>query len=316
MTGKTGTGGREISDFFITFVPNFHRMKCFLAYLFIFFYILLALALFPASQTYVPYPQLIYPATALLFILLIALSVRLIGWQNRVVGILTTGVFIGMFFPSSDTFFRLDWNALYELASQCIVPFFIGQYNRIRSAPFTRSYMLMLLMGIFCSYTHDGITIPLCAGFVWMAILNHDKFFRTACWPMVIGFVIGTGISIWQANNEQSEDISTILHTISTHTAQAIGVLWDTKIFLLAVGLTVYLGMHKWGRQILSGNFKEHPLLAHCAIFSLCTMPFAPLGLDNAVKGVCFFCMFWTLILGKSLINKYITIEPSAHRPT
>lgn len=133
-------------------------MKRFLTYLLIFFYTLLALALFPATHTHIPYPQLIYPATSLLFVLLVALSAKLIGWHDRPVGILTTAIFIGLFFPSSDTFFQLDWNALRELGSQCIVPFFIGQYNRIRSAPFSRSYILMLLMGVFCSYTHDGIT--------------------------------------------------------------------------------------------------------------------------------------------------------------
>lgn len=289
-------------------------MKRFLTYLLIFFYTLLALALFPATHTHIPYPQLIYPATSLLFVLLVALSAKLIGWHDRPVGILTTAIFIGLFFPSSDTFFQLDWNALRELGSQCIVPFFIGQYNRIRSAPFSRSYILMLLMGVFCSYTHDGITIPLCAGFVWMAILNHDKFFRTACWPMVIGFVIGTSISIWQANNGQQENSAGYLNTLSAHTTESIGLLWDTKIFLFAMGLAAYLSMRRWGRQILLHNLKEHPLLTHCTIFSLSTMPFAPLGLDNAVKGVCFFCMFWTLIQGKSLINKYMPFERDQQR--
>lgn len=288
-------------------------MKHFLTYLFIFAYTLLTLALFPATHSYVQFPQLIYPATALLFVLLVALSARLIGWHDRPIGILITAVFVGLFFPSSDTFFQLDWNALRELGSQCIVPFFIGQYNRIRYAPFTRSYMIMLLMGIFCSYTHDGITIPLCAGFIWMAILNHDSFFRTACWPMVIGFIIGTSISIWQANNGEAEQITDYFSTLSAHTTQSIGLLWDTKIFLLSIGLTAYLSMRRWGRQVMLQNLKSHPLLAHCAVFSLCSMPFAPLGLDNAVKGVCFFCMFWTLILGKSLINKYMPFKTETH---
>lgn len=292
-----------------TFARNNREMKRFLAYLFIFTYTLLALVIFPKVQSYVAYPQLIYPATALLFVLLIVLSVRLIGWQDKAIGILTTGLFIGLFFPSSEAFFGLNWNSLHELGSQCIVPFFMGQYNRIRDTQFTRNYMIMLLMGIFCSYTHDGITIPLCAGFIWMSILHRDKFFRTACWPMVIGFVIGTSISIWKANNIGFFTQNNYFSTLSTHTAESLGILWDTKIFLLAIGITIYLGMYHWGRTLILQSFREHPLLAHCAIFSLCTMPFAPLGLDNAVKGVCFFCMFWTLILGKSLINKYIQIK-------
>ena len=291
-------------------------MKRVLAYLFIFFYTLLALALFPTTHSHIPYPQLIYPATALLYVLLVALSTRLIGWQESAVGILTTAIFVGLFFPSSDTFFQLDWNALRELGSECIVPFFIGQYNRIRYAPFTRRYMIMLLMGIFCSYTHDGITIPLCAGFIWMSVLNHDKFFLSACWPMVIGFIIGTSFSIWKAHNGESEIMVGYLSTLSAHTTKSIALLWDTKIFLFAVGLSAYLCTRRWGRQLLAHNLKEHPLLTHCAIFSLCTMPFAPLGLDNAVKGVCFFCMFWTLILGKSLINKYMPIVTQKHELT
>ncbi len=278
-------------------------MKRILAYLFIFIYTLLGLILFPTTQEHIMFPQLIYPATALLLVLLVALSVRLIGWQDQAIGILITAMFIGLFFPSSDTFFKLDWNALRELGSQCIVPFFIGQYNRIRHLPFTRSYMLMLLMGIFCSYTHDGITIPLCAAFVWMAIQNRDTFFRTACWPMVIGFVIGTGISIWRANTEQPDNM------LPVHTTESIRLLWDTKIFILSILLTIYLTLHRWGRRLLWQSYKEHPLLAHCAFFSLCSMPFAPLGLDNVVLGVCFFCMFWTLILGKSLIQKYIPLK-------
>ena len=76
-------------------------------------------------------------------------------------------------------------------------------------------------------------------------------------------------------------------------------------VFLLSVGLTAWLSVSRWGRQMLLANFREHTLLACCAMFSYCTLPFAPLGLENAVAGVCFFCMFWVLILVKSLTDKF-----------
>ena len=40
-------------------------------------------------------------------------------------------------------------------------------------------------------------------------------------------------------------------------------------------------------------------------LFSFCAIPFAPLGLDNAISGVSFFCMFWVLILCHYLMEQF-----------
>lgn len=251
---------------------------------------------------------------ALLFVLLVGLSARLIGWSDRAEGLVMTALFLIMFLPSSESLFRRDVGSLIGLASQCIVPFFISQYNRIRHTPFRRWYALMVLMGIFCSYTHNGITIPLCSSFVWLAYRNRDCFFRTACWPMVIGFVIGTGLSVWQNRVLEAELEGGYLGAISSHTMQALSILWDTKIFIPAIGLSAYLGTSGWGRALVRQVMEEHTLLSACAVFSLFTLPFAPLGLDNAVQGVCFFYMFWTLILGKQLLCKLQTMHRRERR--
>ena len=72
----------------------------------------------------------------------------------------------------------------------------------------------------------------------------------------------------------------------------------------------------------LIGNPVEHTLspvihntIASCMNENMAYLPFpVKEDLDNAVKGVCFFCMFWTLIQGKSLINKYMPFERDQQR--
>ena len=269
-------------------------------YLGIFCAMLLLLVLTPTDHQTPWAMGLMILATASLYTLLVFLSCRLVH-IDRTEGIGACALFLLFFLPGANDFLTKDLDAILELGSQCIVPFFIGQYNKVSQKDFQRIYVLMLLMGIFCSYTHDGITIPLCVGFLWMAIVNRGVFFRTACWPMVIGFVIGTGISIWQSILAGKSD----LHPHVSETTMALQILWDTKIFIASTGLTAYLSISKWGRKLLLENYKQHPLLACCAMFSYYTLPFAPLGLDNAVTGVCFFSMYWALILSKALAHKF-----------
>ena len=263
------------------------------------------LAVLPFQHAITPTDRLLVFVSALLFTLLVWLSTKLIGTGQKVESVVFTALFILFFYPDITNFLSCDLEAVISLSSQCIVPFFIGQYNRVSQRNFQRIYVLMLLMGIFCSYTHDGITIPLCAGFLWLSFLNRDRFFRTACWPMVIGFVIGTGLSIWKAHRTGVSSVPSNLAGTISQTSTALQILWNAKVFLLSVGLTAWLSVSRWGRQMLLANFREHTLLACCAMFSYCTLPFAPLGLENAVAGVCFFCMFWVLILVKSLTDKF-----------
>ncbi len=288
---------------------NAQLMKLALTYLAILAITLMMLVFVPAHDGNAVDSWPVIVSLASLFVLFVGLSARLIGWHDKPEGLVMTALFLIVFLPAADPFYQRDTETIVGLGSQCIVPFFIGQYNRIRFLPFSRWYTLMLLMGIFCSYTHDGITIPLCASFVWLAFRHRDHFFRTACWPMVIGFVIGTSLSIWKNMAAGPDPEENYLNALSTHTTQALGLLWDTKIFIPAIGLSAYLSVSRWGRRLIRKVFVEHTLLGYCALFSFCSLPFAPLGLDNAVQGVCFFCMFWTLILGKQLIYKLHAIR-------
>ena len=92
--------------------------------------------------------------------------------------------------------------------------------------------------------------------------------------------------------------------TIS-QTTLALQTLWDTKVFLLALGLTTWLAVNRWGRSLLLRVLRRHMLLSLCTLFSLCTLPFAPLGLDKAAEGVCFFCLIWTLLILRQLADKF-----------
>ena len=280
--------------------------KIAVTYLCILGVMMLLLAVLPFQHAISAVDRLLVFLSALLFTLLVWLSTQLIGTGQKVESVIFTALFLLFFYPGIGNFLSCDVEAVVSLSSQCIVPFFIGQYNRVSQRHFQWIYVLMLLMGIFCSYTHDGITIPLCAGFLWLSFLNRDRFFRTACWPMVIGFVIGTGLSIMKAHRTGVSSVPSNLAGTISQTSTALQILWDTKIFLLSVGLTAWLSVSRWGRQMLIANFREHTLLACCAMFSYCTLPFAPLGLDNAVTGVCFFCMMWVLILTKALTQKFI----------
>lgn len=280
-------------------------MKQVLTYLCIFGFMVLIMAMLPHPVDLFISPRVVIPVAALLFTLLVGLSAKLAGTGGRPENIFGTAVFILLFMPDVGKFYTCDDAAILELGSQCIVPFFLLQYDRVRKRPFTGWHFLMLLMGIFCSYTHDGITIPLCAGFLWVSFLNRSTFFRTACWPMVVGFVIGTGLSIWQAMDKGTSGAISDFEGYTSQTTRALALLWDTKIFLVTVGLTAYLSVSRWGRQILVQNFRDYTLLSCCAMLSYCALPFAPLGLDNAVTGVCFFCMFWALLLLRSLADKF-----------
>lgn len=273
----------------------------------IFALVALMMALLPTHEWMMWEPAVVIPICALLLALLVCLSARLAGTGGSVAEVVCTALFVLLFLPGADNFFARDEEAMLELSSQCIVPFFIGQYERIHTRDFRRGYLLMLLMGIFCSYTHDGITLPLCAGFLWLSYLARDRFWRTACWPMVVGFVLGTALSIWHHMRTGQADMPGSLSDGLSQTMRALQLLWETKIFLLSVCLTTWLSLTRKGRRRILHTFQSHTLLCACAMFAIVCLPFAPLGLDNAVTGVCFFCMYWTLCLLKSLYEEYQT---------
>ncbi|MBQ8050689.1 MAG: hypothetical protein IJ197_03835 [Bacteroidaceae bacterium] len=243
--------------------------------------------------------------TTLLFTLFVYLTASLARTDQSAIGIVATAVFIIFFCPGEEAFFNRDESALVELSSQCIVPFFIGQYNRTSQKDFHRWYFLMLLMGIFCSYTHNGITIPLCGAFVWLAFQRRERFFRQACWPMVVGVIIGTGLSLRQRWGDSLTATADPEVMVSV-TGIALKTLWETKVFVASMLMTGYFLTLRRGRKEVLHIFRRHYVLTLCCIFSLCTLPFAPLGIENAVTGVCFFSMFWLLFLCQYLAEKYL----------
>ena len=242
--------------------------------------------------------------TAVLFTLFVDLSARLAGTNHTFPGIIATAVFLIFFCPGQEVFFDRDEMAINELVSQCIVPFFIAQYKRVSQKDFHRWYLLMLLMGIYCSYTHNGITIPLCCAFVWLAFQRRERFFRQACWPMVIGVIIGTGASLydrWDDSLTATADPA----VMTTVTSIALKTLWETKVFVISLAVTGYIFSTRSGRRDVLHIFRRHYVLTLCCLFSLLTLPFAPLGIENAVNGVCFFSMYWLLFVAQYLIEKY-----------
>ena len=292
-------------------------MKLYLTYLAIFVVMLSALALFPKTGGYIWQAEIINPLSALLFTLLVYLTGRIAHSTQSVTGILCTALFILLFCPDSRHFFNRDETAVVELSSTCIVPFFISQYTRISNKNFKYGYFLMLLMGIFCSYTHDSITIPLCAAFLTLSYLQRDRLFRLACWPMVIGFAIGTTLTLLQSaywNSAAWGDLT----ALSTQTADGFAQLWETKVFIFATLLTIYFLSSRKRRRRLWRISREHKLLTYCLLYSFCAIPFAPLGLDNAISGVCFFCMFWALFLFQQLLailrERRPKPQPPVHR--
>lgn len=247
-------------------------------------------------------------ATTLLFPLLVWLTARLAQTARTPLGVLFTGLFLFLFNPGIDKCLSATDDGLIDLASQCMVPFFVYQFKRIRKKNFQRGYFLMFLMGIFCSYTHSGVAIPLCASFLWVTWQHRERFFKRACWPMVVGFLIGTVMSV--ANTTERTDTlpEQFLH-ISSNTVEVLGTLWATKVFVIAVGVTLYLLNTQSGRQIMNNMVKRHYVVCTSLAFSLISVPLAPLGINNAVTGVCFFSMFWLLFIAKYMTEKYFGLR-------
>ncbi|MCD8302028.1 MAG: hypothetical protein LUC44_03305 [Prevotellaceae bacterium] len=270
----------------------------------IFLGVWLCLSLWSPRGGYIWDPLFINVSTSLLFTLLVALTGRLLGTDHTFLGMLFTAVFLIVFYPGASGYFNRDEVSLLELASQCIVPFFIMQYETVSRKNFGKLYFLMLFMGVFCSYTHNTITIPLCATFVWLSFLRRRQFFRRACWPMVVGFVIGTGLSIWKVRSSGEEPI-TPLADVTAATSVVFHILWDTKVFVFSTALTAYLALAKNGRKIIAHLARRQYVLSYCLLMAILPLPFAPLGIDNAVAGVCFFSMLWSLSLCKYLVFIY-----------
>ena len=284
-----------------------------LTYLLIFLFVSLLLAVLPKTGVYVWNPQIIVPATAAMFTLLVWLVARFVGTDRTVLELIITATFILLFAPGASLFLARDESAILELGSQCIVPFFLTQYTRISRKNFKRAYALMLLMGIFCSFTHDGITLPLCLAFLQMAWQRRSEFFRLACWPMVIGWLVGTILQF--VTRDHLPDLHPDLEALRSRTAMVMDLLWDTKIFVLALVLTLWLTSTHWGRRELRFALRRNRIVAYSLIFALSCVPFAPLGIDNAVSGVCFFAMLWAMLLCKGLERHYLTSSLNTHKP-
>lgn len=287
------------------FMNNGFLCKRDIAYGIIFSTIMIGLTMFPSGEEPLWESWLIDFCTASLFTLLVYLTAHLARTDRTIVSVIITAGFILFFCPREEMFFARTEASLAELSSQCIVPFFISQYNRVSQKDFHRWYLLMLLMGIFCSYTHNGITIPLCCTFIWLAFQRRERFFRQACWPMVIGVIIGTGLSIWSIRNE-SLSMVTSLTVITSVTSIALKTLWETKIFVISILLTIYFSATRQRRKIMLYTFRRHYVLTLCCLFSLITLSFAPLGIQNAITGVSFFSMFWVLFLCQHLSEIYL----------
>ena len=273
-----------------------------LVYLLIFFAISLLLTLVPQPGGFVWDPRIIVPLTAALFTLLVWLVARFVGTDRSAIEVAVTAVFVLLFNPSAQLFFSRDEDALIELCSQCIVPFFLTQYRRIGHKSFSRGYALMLLMGIFCSFTHDAITIPLCLSFLVMAWQRRSDFFRLAIWPMVCGWVVGTVLQF--TTRDPLPQLQPDLTLISEQTSQTVALLWDTKAFMLAGALTLWYTTTSWGRRSLWHVMRRQRLIAYSLFFALCTVPFAPLGIENTVTSVCFFAMLWSMLLIQQMLRR------------
>ena len=247
------------------------------------------LTLIPPTEGYCAEPLPIKTASSLLFALLTVLTIRLLNISITPFNAMGVALFLSFFSTSAAQFFMRNEESLAQLASQCIVPFFITQYMRVSRKNFGRWYLLMLLMGIYCSYTHNGITIPLCATFIWLSF-RRKHFWRAACWPMVVGFCIGTGMSIWRVRHGDAVNAG-----MAESTTLALQLLWNTKIIVFGLGLTAYLLMQKKGRRTLRYIARRNAVLSTCLAMSLVTLPLALLGVDNAIEGVCFFTMLLSL---------------------
>ncbi len=274
--------------------------KMVITYMATFAVVLTCLSLFPPAGGYVWNPLLINTATSMLFSLLVVLTINLLNISATPINAAGVALFLLFFSTAANQFFLRDETSLAELSSQCVVPFFIFQYMRVSKKNFGRWHLLMLLMGIFCSYTHNGITIPLCATFILLSF-RRRQFWRRACWPMVIGFCIGTTLSVWQMLSLGTESIGLVSPAQST--TQAIRLLWNTKIFLFGLGLAAYLLTQKKGRRTMRYIARRNAVLAICLGMSILTLPLALLGVDNAIEGVCFFSMLLALAICQFIVR-------------
>lgn len=260
----------------------------------------------PVPGGYTIEPLIINSSITLMFVLLVFLTARLARMNRTGTGVLLTAAFVMLFNPGFEDLYLRDLQSLESLGSQCIVPFFMGQYTRIRRKDFNRWYALMLLMGIFCSYTHNGIAIPLCITFLWLSFRHFHGFFGRACWPMVVGFAIGTTMSIlFSLESTTPVDlVATTIREMPSTTLQVLNTLWNTKVFVISLAVTGYFLYSVTGRLMLHRIARRHYVLCGCLVFSLVSMPLAPLGIDNAVEGVCFFCMFWLLFIARYWVER------------
>lgn len=276
-------------------------------YLAIGFFQMFLLTHLPAPEGYGSEIWVLNAIMAAMFVLLVFLTARLARMNHTSMGILLTAIFILLFNPSVEEIFSRDAVGIVSLGSQCIVPFFMGQYTRIRRKDFNRWYVLMLLMGIFCSYTHNGLAIPMCATFLWLSFRHFHGFFSRACWPMVVGFAIGTTMSILMHSDVVNigEVLPNTIQEMPSTTRKVLNMLWETKVFVISVGVTGYLIYSARGRQMLRHIARRHYVLCCCLAASFISMPLAPLGIDNAVEGICFFCMFWLLFIARYYVERY-----------
>ena len=121
-------------------------MKIIFTYFLLFIGIFSLLTFIPKTGGYIWQPELINTVSALLLTLLVFLVGQISGTSATHTGIIGTAIFTLLFCPNSYMFFSRDEQAVIELISVCIVPFFISQYHRIESKNFKYGYFIMLML--------------------------------------------------------------------------------------------------------------------------------------------------------------------------
>lgn len=172
---------------------------------------------------------------------------------------------------------------------------FLCWFYRAGERPFTIGSLWVCPLALLAGWTHEGLTLPLSFGFFLWVLAGRRTAFRSAAFPSVLCFFVGTALCVFAPGTFQRASAS----EVSLPMRAFLGA-YNMVFFVRVLWLWLLMVIVAWRyrRDVLVMEFRRHyvlyaAMLAAYSIVAVCAQTEAR---------VCFHAEFLALLLLLSLL--------------